>query len=194
MVRGERRILGETGGDETGWRPVDGGAWLFVGKCFADERGSSFETIDLSTSPAELEPFAAVQENLVLTEHAGTARGLHYQVGSSAQAKVVTVVRGAAQLFWLPLDQEAARPCVHSIILQAAAPSLYTPGNCAHGVLALEPDTAFLLKMSVAVSLKDRAEISLLARDLSIDFAVPIRTDLLSVRDRNAPSWTNRRT
>jgi dTDP-4-dehydrorhamnose 3,5-epimerase len=174
------------------WRPLPGGAWLFCGKSFADQRGTSHEAVDLSNSPFR-SPFTAVQENLVKTTFRGVARGLHYQVGPSAQAKLVSVVNGRAQFFWLPVQDINKHPTVRSIVLEAGATSLYTEPGCAHGFLALEAGTVFLLRMSRPVSLADRGEINLLAPDISIRFAVPLREDLLSKRDREAPSWSARR-
>jgi dTDP-4-dehydrorhamnose 3,5-epimerase len=162
---------------------------LFAGKTFSDSRGSSFEIADFSIWPSQLEPFATVQENLVFSHHAGTARGLHYQRESNAQAKLVTVVHGAAQFFWMSLGaRQKAR--VHSVVLRPGATSLYTPSDAAHGFLSLEPHTAFQLKVDRPVSLVDRGEINLLSKGLSIAFEVPVRRDLLSDRDRQAPQWS----
>ena len=163
---------------------------MFAGKTFCDNRGSSFEIADFSIWPSQLEPFVAVQENVVLSDHAGTARGLHYQRRPNAQAKLVTVIHGMAQFFWMSLEQRP-QPQVHSLVLRAGATSLYTPRNTAHGFLAMEPRTTFQLKMDRPISLVHRGEISLLDEDLSIAFEVPVRRDLLSDRDRRAPNWSD---
>lgn len=180
-------------GRRPGWRSLAGGSWLLDGKTFADDRGTSRETFDLDDAPvASLGAFAPTQENLVTTFEAGCARGLHFQIGGFAQAKLVTVLRGSAQFLWLQLDQRAAVAEVHSVILGSTAQSLFTPGNCAHGFLALEDNTQVLLKMSHPVTLAQRGEIRLLSDDLSISFARPIREELLSTRDRAAPHWSPR--
>lgn len=132
------------------------------------------------------------QENLINSERAGCVRGLHYQHGTFAQAKLVTLLQGSAQLFWLPLEQTSVIADVHSAVLSSPGQSIYTPSDCAHGVLALEDDTLFLLKMASPIVIAERREINLLSDRLSVSFARPICLDLLSERDRNAPHWSPR--
>lgn len=175
------------------WQPLAGGAWLFHGQAFDDERGYSHEICDLTSRPDSFDGFVPLQENLIATHAAGCARGLHFQVAPYAQAKLVTVVEGRAQFFWVSLRDDSAFPRVHSLTLSAATFSLFTPADSAHGFIALEDGTQFLLKMSAPVSLAHRGEINFLAKSLAIDFVHPLREDLLSLRDRAAPEWTMRR-
>jgi dTDP-4-dehydrorhamnose 3,5-epimerase len=176
----------------TGWQSLPGGAWLFGGEQFADPRGESLELVDLSQPDLPVR-FVPVQENLVRTREAGCARGLHYQVGEYAQAKLVTVLRGTAQFFWLPLRTSQVPAVVRSAVLPAGATSLFTPADSAHGFLALEDNTAFLMRMSAPVSLPHRGEIGLLSSDLALSPARPFVERLLSERDKAAPGWLERR-
>ncbi len=174
-----------------GWRPLPAGGWLFEGKRFADGRGASAETFDmLDAPPGAPTDFTLAQENLVTTFAAGCARGLHYQHGAFAQAKLVTVLAGRAQFLWLALDQDSAIARVHSIVLSSASRSLFTPATCAHGFLALEDDTRFLLKLSRPVDVARRGAIRLVSDRLAVSFEGPLREDLLSERDRHAPHWS----
>lgn len=167
-----------------GWHPLPGGSWLFRGKSFADERGASDEIYDESAWPAALEPFVVRQENRITTRDRGCGRGLHYQIAPYAQAKLVTVLSGTAQFFWVDIESRAPIDDVHSVVLASGAVSLFTPGNCAHGMLALEDRTEFLLKMSQPVSIEHRGEIAFFDQAEPEKFAVPARLDLLSIRDR----------
>jgi dTDP-4-dehydrorhamnose 3,5-epimerase len=175
------------------WRPLAAGSWLFEGDSFADERGTSQEVIDLADAPPGVRDAGMAQENLVTTYEAGCARGLHYQRGAAAQAKLVTVIAGSAQFLWLALDQSTAVAQVHSIVLSSASQSLFTPAGCAHGFIALDDETRFLLKMSHPVNLAQRGEIRLLSDRLAVVLARQVREDLLSVRDRHAPHWCGAR-
>ena len=166
---------------------------MFRGQEFDDERGKSCEICDLTSSPEHFEGFVTAQENLIATRVAGCARGMHYQLPPYEQAKLVTVLEGCAQFFWVSVRDNAAVPKVNSITLTAGAVSLYTPADSAHGFLAVEDGTRFLLKMSAPVSLALRGEVSFLSKSLTFDFAHPLREDLLSMRDRDAPEWTMRR-
>jgi dTDP-4-dehydrorhamnose 3,5-epimerase len=192
MVCRERPTLSLPGAASgLGWRRLAAGGWLFDGKRFEDERGLSYETCDLTSPPSEdVEKFTLAQENLVNSEKAGCLRGLHYQTGTFAQAKLVTVVRGSAQLFWLPLKQGKLIADVHSAILSSANQSLFTPSDCAHGILTLEDNTLFLMKMSSPTVVAARREINLLSDQLSVSFARTIRLELRSERDRYAQHWS----
>lgn len=176
-----------------GWTPLAGRSWLFNGASFDDDRGTSQEVCDLSSRPPQLPSFISVQENIVSTRLAGTLRGLHFQTSPCAQAKLVTVMRGSAQFFWVSNSEDTQLREVNSIILKADAASLFTPSDCAHGMLSLEDDTQFLLRMSAPISMAHRGEVSMLGKSLSFNFAGQFRGDLLSERDRHAPEWSMRR-
>lgn len=167
---------------------LPGGAWAFRGRLFDDFRGASFETFDRAEMPVEDE---WMQENVIRTYEAGCARGLHYQLPPYGQAKLVTVIRGQAQFFWAPLDGNGR---THALILGERSVSLYTPADCAHGFLALENDTIFQMKMSAPVKPDYRGAVDIRSADRWTPFAVPLREELLSERDRSAPQWAARRT
>lgn len=193
MVCRERRVLICTRDfSHSGWQPLAGGSWLFVGDRFCDERGTGDEICDFVHWPPSLEPFIAAQENVVTTHKAGCARGLHYQVEPHAQAKLVTLLRGSAQFFWFSMESDASPVEVNSIVLVADGASLYTPPEYAHGMLALADHTQFLMRMSKPISLPHRGAVSFMAKSLSIQFARPLREELLSPRDRDAPEWIKR--
>ena len=173
---------------------LPGGSIFFSGKTFDDARGSSIEVFDSTCkSPANPAEFPLAQENIVSTRRAGTCRGLHYQVSPSAQAKLVTVSSGAAQFFWLPLDDGPEPAQVHSILLGPGPFSLFTPPDCAHGFLTLEDDTVFSLRLSERVSPDLRGEIAFEDPALKVEFAIPPDWSNLSGRDRTAPPFVRRR-
>lgn len=167
-----------------GWHPLPGGSWLFRGKSFADERGTSDELHDVSDWPAAIEPFLVRQENRVTTYKRGCGRGLHYQAAPFAQAKLVTVLKGSAQFFWVDAESRAPIDEVYSIVLEPGATSLFTPPHCAHGMLAAEDLTEFLMKMSQPISIGHRGELAFFDQATPEMLVVPLRYDLLSHRDR----------
>ena len=175
-------------------KALPAGAVLFHGRAFEDERGCSWEILDAThLFPDNLSRMTVAQENLVQTQKAGTLRGLHYQVGPFAQAKLVSVINGTAQFFWVDLLADTTPAPVYSVILNPGPASLWTPEWCAHGFLALTEDTTFILKMSRPINLEQRGDLSFFAEDIKVDFACRPTLDLLSERDASAPSFSHRR-
>ena len=90
------------------------------------------------------------QANLSFSERAGTLRGLHYQIGPSAETKVVTCLQGA--LHDVVLDLRADSPAYgrHAAVELSAANRrlLVIPEGCAHGFLTMSDATLLLYMVS----------------------------------------------
>lgn len=170
------------------------GAKLFRGREFVDERGCSWETLDTARlfqgNPSRM---TVAQENLIYTRKVGTLRGLHYQAVPFAQAKLVSVVQGAAQFFWVDVVSHTIPAPVHSVVLEPGAESLWTPEHCAHGFLALSDETIFALKVSRSVNLRARGDLSFFANDIKVNFVRRPNLKLLSERDAAAPCFSDRK-
>jgi dTDP-4-dehydrorhamnose 3,5-epimerase len=86
------------------------------------------------------------QANLSFSEQAGTLRGLHYQLGTSAESKVVTCLEGA--LHDVVLDLRPSSPTFGRHAAVELRPEnrriVVLPEGCAHGFLTLEPGTLML--------------------------------------------------
>ena len=88
------------------------------------------------------------QANLSYSERRGTLRGLHYQLGASAETKIVACVRGA--IHDVVLDLRRGSPTFGrwaAVELSAENGRLVVvPEGCAHGFLTLADDSlAFYL-------------------------------------------------
>lgn len=122
------------------------GAWLIELEPRSDSRGSfarAFCRRELAERGLSLD---VVQCNLASTRHAGTVRGLHYQIDPPREAKLVRCVAGAVldALVDMRPDSPTYR-AVLSVRLDAVnRRSLFVPGGVAHGYQALEDDTEFL--------------------------------------------------
>ncbi len=91
-----------------------------------------------------------VQINNSLSRDHGTLRGMHYQLGESAEVKVVRVLRGA--LWDAILDLRPGSPTFgQSFGAELTAENrrmMYAPRGFAHGFLTLRPDTEALYLVS----------------------------------------------
>lgn len=93
-----------------------------------------------------------VHDSHSISLHAGTVRGLHFQIAPFAQAKLVRVVRGA--VYDVAVDLRRGSPtCGRHVaaILTAADWSMpFIPEGFAHGFCTLADDTEVVYKVSVS--------------------------------------------
>lgn len=114
---------------------------------FKDQRGYFFESYSERKYRKKGISTHFVQDNESMSQ-AGVLRGLHYQSGEFAQAKLVRVIRGAV---WdVAVDIRTESPTYgewYGLELSAAnKKQLYIAKGFAHGFLVLEPNTIFSYK------------------------------------------------
>jgi dTDP-4-dehydrorhamnose 3,5-epimerase len=116
---------------------------------FADDRGYFCETYNNEKALSEGIGCTFVQDNESLSLKAGTIRGLHFQIGDAAQAKLIRVVRGA--VFDVAVDIREGSPTYGQYVAaQLSAENgrqLFVPTGFAHGFCTLEPETLVLYKV-----------------------------------------------
>ena len=114
---------------------------------FSDERGCFFETFNAKRySDAGIDAIF-VQDNESLSCK-GTVRGLHWQAGSNAQAKLVRVIRGAV---WdVAVDIRKGSPTFGKHVAVTLSgenrKQFFIPRGFAHGFMVLEDNTLFCYK------------------------------------------------
>ncbi len=90
------------------------------------------------------------QENFSLSLEPGTVRGLHFQIGSSAQAKLVRCAQGA--IFDVIVDLRRSSPTFGrhaSFVLDPSKRAqIFVPAGFAHGFCTLAPRTEVIYKTS----------------------------------------------
>jgi dTDP-4-dehydrorhamnose 3,5-epimerase len=130
-----------------------------------------------------------VQENHAASRAAGTIRGLHFQIGVAAQAKLVRCPRGS--IFDVAVDIRHGSPTFgrHTGIVLSAKnwKQLYVPEGFAHGYCTLEPDTEVMYKVTAYYD--PASERGLAWDDPEIGIAWPVSADgaVLTERDRTFP-------
>jgi dTDP-4-dehydrorhamnose 3,5-epimerase len=132
-------------------RPLPG-MLVLEGQPHEDARGSFMRCFCREAFQALGAEAGIAQANLSSSERAGTLRGLHWQVGSSAEAKIVTCIEGA--LHDVVLDLRPASPSYgrhEAVVLSARNRRLVVvPRGCAHGFLTLEDRTRVLYLVTAA--------------------------------------------
>lgn len=117
---------------------------ILTPKVFGDARGYFMETWTERDFLAAGIHTHFIQDN-ESTSSRGVLRGLHFQAGEAAQAKLVRVVRG--KVFDVAVDLRTSSPTfgqwVGEILSGENHLQLYIPRGFAHGFLCLEDDTVF---------------------------------------------------
>lgn len=123
------------------------GVYVVVPKVFRDARGWFVETYNAARYKAAGIMADFVQDN---ESHSmrGVVRGLHWQAGPHAQAKLVRVLRGAV---WdVAVDIRRGSPTFGRYVAERLtaenARQFYIPRGFAHGFAVLEDDTVFAYK------------------------------------------------
>lgn len=126
------------------------GAFLIDIDPVQDERGLFARTVCEEQFAAHGLGCRFVQQSVSWNPHAGTLRGLHFQIAPDAEIKLLRVTRGAVFDAIVDLRQDSATygKAFHAELSAANRRQLYIPAGMAHGFQSLEPDTEVLYQMS----------------------------------------------
>jgi dTDP-4-dehydrorhamnose 3,5-epimerase len=130
-----------------------------------------------------------VQDNHSLSRDVGVLRGLHFQVPPFAQDKLIRVSRGA--VFDVAVDIRRGSSTygrwVGARLSAAEWNQVLIPSGCAHGLLALEPDTEVQYKVSAPYSREHDRAIRWDDPAIGIEWPIDRAALILSDKDRAAP-------
>lgn len=114
-----------------------------------------------------------VQDSISKSTHAGTIRGMHFQKGKDAQAKLINVIEGSILDFFIDLRESSLTYLSYgSISLDASSEkSLFLPRGFAHGFITLKENTVISYKLDNFYNSK--AEETLLWNDPDIGIIWP---------------------
>jgi dTDP-4-dehydrorhamnose 3,5-epimerase len=166
-------------------------AWLLKPKFFGDARGFFLESWNR-------EMFREIGLNLdfVQNNHSrssnGVLRGLHYQAGSAAQGKLVSV--GSGEVFSVMVDLRQSSPTFGLwdgyVLNTETHDRLYVPPGCAHGFLVLSETCDFFYKVTTPYAPAAEKALRWDDPELAIDWPIQIGIEpILSAKDKAAPSF-----
>jgi len=160
-------------------------------KVFEDKRGIFFE----SYQKRKLDAALGYDVNFVQTNHSvskqGVLRGLHFQTGIYAQAKLVRVIRG--EVLDVVVDLRIGSPTFaeHFKLKLSAnnAKSIFIPKGMAHGFLTLSKEALFTYQCDNYYDKEADRGVIYNDDDLNIDWEIPIDKLTLSSKDIILPSF-----
>jgi dTDP-4-dehydrorhamnose 3,5-epimerase len=167
------------------------GCYVLEPKIFKDERGYFMESFNEQTFEKGVgSKVHFVQDNQSYSSK-GVLRGLHYQTGEHAQAKLVRVLEG--EVLDVAVDIRPESPTYgqsFSILLSAEnQKQLYIPRGFAHGFLVTRETAIFFYKCDNFYNKESEGGIIFNDSSLKIDWDFPEKDLIISEKDNILPTF-----
>lgn len=161
------------------------GVYIIEPQVFGDERGwfmESYSKIKLPEIHAEF-----VQDNHSYSSKKGVLRGIHFQNGEHAQAKLVRVCKGT--VLDVAVDLRKGSPTYKKwVSVELSAENkrqLFIPHGFGHGFVTLTDEVEFLYKADNYYDHESDRSIRFDDPEIGVNWG--IENPVLSDKDRNAP-------
>ena len=160
-------------------------------RVFGDHRGYFFESFSQRDFEEHVGPVAFVQDNESLSAKRGVLRGLHFQKGEAAQAKLLRVVRGS--VLDVAVDIRPGSPTfgkyVSLVLSGENKRQFFIPRGFAHGFSVLSEQAIFTYKCDNLYHPEAEGGLLLSDPDLAIDWQVPEELRIISDKDKKHPTF-----
>lgn len=166
------------------------GVLIIEPKVFGDHRGYFFESFnEREFSLKTGQELHFVQDNESKSCY-GVVRGLHFQKGEKAQAKLVRVIKG--RVLDVAVDIRPDSPTfgkyVSAELTAENHRQFFIPKGFAHGFAVLSPEVVFQYKCDEFYCPEAEGAIAWDDPDLAIDWKLPAEDVILSDKDRRHPN------
>ena len=162
--------------------------YIIEPQVFGDHRGYFMETYSTAAFADMDIDVVFVQDNQSFTAQKGTLRGIHFQNGPMAQAKLVRVTRGA--VMDVAVDLRRGSPTyLQWVGVELSAENkhmLYIPRGFGHGFKTLTDDVEFCYKVDNLYSKEHDRGIRFNDQAIGVDWG-EVTEALLSQKDTTAP-------
>ncbi|WP_405384872.1 dTDP-4-dehydrorhamnose 3,5-epimerase [Maribacter sp. LLG6340-A2] len=165
------------------------GCYILQPKVFSDERGYFFESFNEKTfSEGVGESVKFVQDNQSFSTY-GIVRGIHYQVGNNAQAKLVRVLSGSVLDVAVDLRKNSATFGQHIAVELSAEnkKQLFIPRGFGHGFSVLSKTAEFFYKCDNFYNKESEGGIIYNDKNLQIDWKIENSKVKVSEKDLILP-------
>lgn len=163
------------------------GLWIIEPRVFGDNRGFFMETWSKREFEAHGLIFDFVQDNHSASTAKGTLRGLHFQRGDRAQAKLIRCVRGAVQD--VAVDLRPSSPTFKQWqaveLTEENKRMLLIPRGFGHGFVTLTDHVDFLYRADNPYAPEADGGIIWNDPELGIDWGID--NPILSEKDKSLP-------
>lgn len=169
------------------------GCFILQPEIFKDKRGYFIESYNKKTLQNLIDlDIDFVQDNESESSK-GVLRGLHFQRGKFAQAKLVRVIKGKVLDVVVDLREHSSTYGEHLTIelSEQNKTQLYVPRGFAHGYLVLEDQTIFSYKCDNFYKKDAEGGIFFDDEELKINWNFPKDRLIISDKDLNLPNFKN---
>ncbi|ANI88861.1 dTDP-4-dehydrorhamnose 3,5-epimerase [Arachidicoccus ginsenosidimutans] len=166
------------------------GCFLLQPKVFKDDRGYFFESFNQKVfEEATGSTNIFVQDNQSFSTY-GTIRGLHFQQGEFAQAKLVRVIQGKVLDVAVDLrkDSPTYGEWVSAELTDENNLQLYIPRGFAHGFSVLSETAIFSYKCDNYYNKASEGGLRFDDATLNIDWKIPLDKVVVSEKDKVLPT------
>ena len=167
------------------------GCFVVEPKIFNDERGYFLESYNENVFQNGIgAQVQFVQDNQSFSTK-GVLRGLHYQTGDHAQAKLVRVLHGEVLDVAVDIRPSSKTYGEHVSVLLSAEnqKQLFVPRGFAHGFLVVSNTATFFYKCDNFYNKESEGGIIYNDNYLNIDWKFPIETLIISDKDLILPTF-----
>ena len=167
------------------------GCFILEPAVFDDGRGSFFESFNQKVFEEKTGiKINFVQDNQSISQR-GVLRGLHFQKGEFAQAKLVRVIKGKILDIVVDLRKDSETFGEHFSIELSEENNrqLFIPRDFAHGFSVLENDTIFVYKCDNFYNKESESGIIYNDETLNIDWKLSEDKILLSEKDNRLKTF-----
>jgi len=155
---------------------------------FEDERGYFFESYNQAKMEEAGLNYTFIQDNQSKSSY-GTVRGIHFQKGEFAQAKLVRVLEGT--VLDVAVDLRKNSPTFGKYVaVELSAENkkqLMIPRGFGHGFSVLSKTAVFAYKCDNVYNKASEGGIRFDDPDINIDWKINPKDAILSEKDKNAP-------
>jgi dTDP-4-dehydrorhamnose 3,5-epimerase len=164
------------------------GVWVLEPKVFADSRGYFMQTYQKEDFNKYIGETNFIQDNESKSSY-GVLRGLHFQKGEFAQAKLVRVIKGAVLDVAVDIRKDSSTfgQYVAVELTEENKKQLFIPRGFAHGFLVLSEEVIFSYKVDNVYAPQSEGSIRYDDPDIAIQWKIDPTTIILSDKDKNAP-------
>ncbi|GHV18215.1 dTDP-4-dehydrorhamnose 3,5-epimerase [Bacteroidia bacterium] len=161
------------------------GVWVIEPKVFLDERGYFMESFKKEVFEQYIGAVNFVQDNESKSTR-GVLRGLHYQTGGYAQAKLVRALQGRVLDVIVDLRKSSPTFGKHLAVelTDENKKQLFIPRGFAHGFLVLSEEAIFSYKVDNIYNPSHEASLLWSDPTVNIDWKINEKELLLSAKDK----------